>query len=77
MYKAEDRITGHYVAVKKIILNFGEEGVPATAIREISILRELCHPNIERFSFIQIVTYVCIYYFVELLILCIMERNFI
>ena len=26
------------------------EGVPSTAIREISLLREICHPNIVEFK---------------------------
>jgi len=34
------------VALKKIRLESEEEGVPSTAIREISILKELQHPNI-------------------------------
>lgn len=34
------------VAMKKIRLENEDEGVPATAIREISLLRELTHPNI-------------------------------
>ena len=32
--------------MKKIRLETEEEGVPSTAIREISLLRELVHPNI-------------------------------
>jgi cyclin-dependent kinase 1 len=34
------------VALKKIRLESEEEGVPSTAIREISLLKELIHPNI-------------------------------
>lgn len=34
------------VALKKIRLESDEEGVPSTAVREISLLRELQHPNI-------------------------------
>jgi hypothetical protein len=34
------------VAMKKIRLESEEEGVPSTAIREISMLRELKNPNI-------------------------------
>lgn len=48
VYKAKERATGEYVALKKIRLEVEEEGVPATALREISLLRELEHPNIVR-----------------------------
>lgn len=34
------------MAVKKISLESEEEGIPSTALREISILKELSHPNI-------------------------------
>lgn len=37
------------MALKKIRLNSREEGIPSTAIREIALLKELDHPNIERF----------------------------
>jgi len=46
VYKARNKITGQLVALKKIRLENQEEGVPSTAIREISLLKELKHPNI-------------------------------
>lgn len=46
VYKAECKRTGKYVAMKKIRLENDEEGVPSTAIREISMLLELRHPNV-------------------------------
>lgn len=46
VYKARDKLTGKLVALKKIRLETESEGVPSTAIREISLLRELAHPNI-------------------------------
>ncbi|KAI1733281.1 protein kinase domain-containing protein [Ditylenchus destructor] len=46
VYKGQDKKTGQYVAMKKIRLESEDEGVPSTAIREISMLRELRHPNI-------------------------------
>ena len=46
VYKAKDKHTGQIVALKKIRLETEDEGVPSTAIREISFLKELQHPNI-------------------------------
>ncbi|XP_031203622.1 cyclin-dependent kinase 1 [Mastomys coucha] len=46
VYKGRHRTTGQIVAMKKIRLESEEEGVPSTAIREISLLKELRHPNI-------------------------------
>ncbi|KAK2496901.1 cyclin-dependent kinase 2 isoform X3 [Mirounga angustirostris] len=46
VYKAKNKVTGEVVALKKIRLDTETEGVPSTAIREISLLKELNHPNI-------------------------------
>lgn len=46
VYKARNRSTGRMVALKKIRLETEAEGVPSTAIREISLLKELEHPNV-------------------------------
>ncbi len=50
VYKGVQRSTGHTVAIKRI--PFGEAtpegGVPCNVIREISLLRELDHPNVVR-----------------------------
>lgn len=46
VYKAKDRRDGTYVALKKIRFDSDEEGVPSTAIREISLLKELDHENV-------------------------------
>jgi len=48
VYKARNRVSGDLVALKKIRLEAEDEGIPSTAIREISILKELQHPNIVR-----------------------------
>ena len=39
---------GEIVALKKIRINAKEEGFPSTAIREIALLKEFDHPNIEK-----------------------------
>ncbi|XP_038678188.1 cyclin-dependent kinase 1 [Scyliorhinus canicula] len=46
VYKGRHKTTQQIVAMKKIRLESEEEGVPSTAIREISLLKELQHPNI-------------------------------
>ncbi|XP_055379368.1 cyclin-dependent kinase 2 isoform X1 [Condylostylus longicornis] len=43
VYKAKDKKTGKDVALKKIRLKGESEGVPSTAIREISLLKDLKH----------------------------------
>lgn len=46
VYKAQNIETLEYVAIKKIRLEKEDDGVPSTAIREISLLKNLKHPNI-------------------------------
>eukprot|EP00037_Helgoeca_nana_P023959 m.251158 g.251158 ORF g.251158 m.251158 type:complete len:316 (-) comp26498_c0_seq1:295-1242(-) len=46
VYKAQDVETGEIVALKRIRLDNEEEGVPFTALREISLLKELVHPHV-------------------------------
>lgn len=46
VYKARDTVTNQIIALKKIRLENEEEGMPSTAMREISILKELNHPAI-------------------------------
>jgi len=41
VYKARDRSTGRLVALKKTRLEMEEEGVPSTALREVSLLQML------------------------------------
>jgi len=48
VYKAKDKKTGELLALKKIRLDAEAEGIPSTAIREISLLKQLQHPNIVR-----------------------------
>ncbi len=46
VYKARDKLTNDIVAVKKIRLDHEDEGLPSTAVREISLLKVLSHPNV-------------------------------
>lgn len=46
VYKARDNVTNEIVALKRIRLEVEDEGIPSTALREISLLRELSHDNI-------------------------------
>lgn len=46
VYKGKNKKINKSVALKKIRLESEDEGVPSTAIREISLLKELQHPNI-------------------------------
>lgn len=43
VYKARDKRTGQMVALKKTRLEIEEEGVPSTALREVSLLQMLSH----------------------------------
>ena len=49
VYKAKDRVSEAIIALKRIRLEAEDEGIPSTAIREISLLKELRHPNIVRY----------------------------
>ena len=46
VYRAKDQKGQEIYALKKIRLQAEEEGIPSTAIREISLLKELNHKNI-------------------------------
>ena len=48
VHRARNRRTQQVVALKHITLSSADEGVPCTAVREISLLRELHHSNIIR-----------------------------
>ncbi|XP_061693343.1 cyclin-dependent kinase 1 isoform X1 [Syngnathoides biaculeatus] len=48
VYRGRHKATGQIVAMKKIRLESEEEGVPSTAVREVSLLQELKHPNVVR-----------------------------
>ena len=46
VFKAITKVSNQLVALKRIKLEAEDEGVPSTAIREISLLKELDHVNI-------------------------------
>ncbi|XP_042434723.1 cell division control protein 2 homolog A-like [Zingiber officinale] len=48
VYRARDRLTNETIALKKIRLKNEEKGVSSTAIREISLLKEMQHSNVVR-----------------------------
>lgn len=48
VYKAKNLNSGEIVAMKKIRKLQDEEGVPASALREISLLNQLKHVNVIR-----------------------------
>ena len=46
VYKCQNKFNKSFVALKKIRLENEDEGIPSTAIREISILKQMHHQNI-------------------------------
>lgn len=48
VYKAQKATTNEIIAIKKIKLDVDSEGIPSTALREISILKKMVHPNVVR-----------------------------
>jgi len=46
VYVATHERTGEIAALKKIKLECEDEGVPGTTLREVSLLKELQHPNV-------------------------------
>eukprot|EP00112_Aurelia_sp_Birch-Aquarium-sp1_P007185 Seg1783.4 transcript_id=Seg1783.4/GoldUCD/mRNA.D3Y31 product="Cyclin-dependent-like kinase 5" protein_id=Seg1783.4/GoldUCD/D3Y31 len=48
VYKAKDKKTHEVVALKRVRLDEDDEGIPSSALREVCLLKELCHKNIVR-----------------------------
>lgn len=49
VFKGKSRLTDNLVALKEIRLEH-EEGAPCTAIREVSLLKDLKHANIGKWA---------------------------
>ena len=50
VYVATHEKTGEVAALKKIKLECEDEGVPGTTLREVSLLKELQHPNVVQYA---------------------------
>lgn len=48
VYRARDKTDQGIVAIKKILLDDRDEGIPVTTLREVALLRNLQHTNIVR-----------------------------
>lgn len=46
VYRAKNKVTGQIVALKRIRMEFTNEGLPISSLREIAILKSLKHDNI-------------------------------
>lgn len=46
VYKSLDKLSGKFVAIKKVVFDPEEDGIPPTALREIAVQRQLVHRNI-------------------------------
>lgn len=44
--QARDRLTGEVITLKKVRIDEQDHGLSGAAIREISLLKDLQHPNI-------------------------------
>lgn len=51
VYKCRNAVTGQKVAIKMMTIQTEQEGVPSYIIREVSLLKELEHENIVRYSY--------------------------
>lgn len=61
VYKAQHIETGKVVALKKTFLSKDDEGVPATTLREVSILRSLDSPYVVKYVHCILFSYPCPY----------------
>lgn len=62
VYRARDNLTGKFVAIKKVRITLTENGVSASTLREISLLKQLNtydHANIVKW--VTAYTFLCVY----------------
>eukprot|EP00929_Paragymnodinium_shiwhaense_P113987 TRINITY_DN82298_c0_g1_i1.p1 TRINITY_DN82298_c0_g1~~TRINITY_DN82298_c0_g1_i1.p1 ORF type:complete len:582 (+),score=113.29 TRINITY_DN82298_c0_g1_i1:74-1819(+) len=50
VYKAKNKWTGEMVAIKKVKVEYQDEGIPSTTMREIALLKECDHQNIVKLN---------------------------
>ena len=46
VFKGRHKKRGEIVAMKKVKCQYHDDGIPSSTVREISLLRDLIHPNI-------------------------------
>ena len=61
VFKALQRNTGKFVAIKKARVSPKQEGVPYYMLRELSFLKNLSHPNISQLNRVHFATTSCIF----------------
>ena len=54
VYKAHDVVGGSVVAIKRIRTPPGDEGIPSSTLREVTLLHELVHPNVVRLRDVEV-----------------------
>lgn len=75
VWRARHRKYGHEVAVKEIDKQRVDSKLRDCLLKEVSILRNISHPNIVRFY--QAIQVFFLFYFSRLLILRFIDKNFI
>lgn len=55
-FKVRDTYTNEILALKTMKIANDNEGISPVLIREVSILRELSHPNIVKYCFLWVIT---------------------
>lgn len=56
VYKARDKVSGRFVALKSVRVQADQNGLPVSTVREVALLRRLeqfDHPNVVRYMGLQ------------------------